>query len=125
MKTSLRNNLIKSFGRIFAMAAFISISGIGYVFSSKSVVNTDQKKGNQLEQKAMYNDPTYKNSSLSTTTTDPTQINDQQKLSDGPPPPGDPVPNETPVSSSIAPLLLMALAFVFWKIHYQLKKSKK
>lgn len=124
MKSKINSKRIKITGSII----FITLIALTICFSVSMPVNATSVKSNeqsvsQIDQTPMYSDPKYTNKDLNTNST----INDQNKAY-APPPKSPDQGNQitdTPVSSSILPLLAMALGLVLWKIHYQLKKVKK
>lgn len=125
MKTQIKRQEIKGAGNIIFIAIFVLIAS----FSAQVKVNATSAKSNgnsvsQIDQTPMYSDPKYSNQDLNTNS----NVNDQNKMYA--PPPQAPeddnqIADDTPVSSSIIPLLLMAFGLALWILHTELKKEKK
>lgn len=122
MKTIIKSKEMKEAGRIIFIAIFVLVASFTInVTSSAAGTKSNEQTVSQIDQTPMYSDPKYNNENLNTKSTDQNKLNA--------PPPGDPNPGDqigdTPVSSSILPLLSMALGLGLWKLHFQLKKTKK
>ncbi len=82
---------------------------------------TKQKIVSSSENTPMYADPKYTSPAMN-----PEANNDQKKLNDGgPPPPDEPIPNDTPIPASILPLLAMAFGLILLRIHKSIREPRK
>ena len=121
MKAFIKCREIKEATKIIFIAFFVLIMSIPNVAANTATEKSSEPSVSQIDQTPMYSNPKYSNENLNTGST---LNNDQNKLNA--PPPGEPDPgNQIPVSSSILPLLFMALGLVLWKAHYQLRKARK
>jgi len=122
MKTE--KSFILMSGKMLFLAAFVL--AVGYFQPVRANVqqeDTKQQTVSSSENTPMYADPKYTNPAMNSNSN---ANYDQKKLNDGPPPPDDePLPNDTPVPSSIIPLLAMALGLTFWRIHKSIRKARK
>ncbi|HRZ97121.1 MAG TPA: hypothetical protein P5084_06160 [Paludibacter sp.] len=113
--------MMKAGSAIF-IAIFILIACLS-AHASANATGSNEQSVSQIDQTPMYADPKYTDDNLNTNSS----VNDQNKLY-APPPQSPNAPDQiddTPVSSSVIPLMIMALGLFLWKIHYQLKKAKK
>lgn len=121
MKTE--KSFILSSVKMLLFAAFVLALGcIQPVKAGVFQEETKQQTVSSSENTPMYADPKYTSPAMNPNSN---ALNDQKKLNDGPPPPTDPIPNDTPVPSSIFPLLAMALGLTLWRIHKSIRKPRK
>ena len=105
-------------------AFFVSTLFIAYPFSNNAFAAQTENKSS-IDYTPMYENPKYANKSLDPSANSSNQDKTNQKPLQAPPPDNTNLENQIPVSSSILPMLAMALGLAMWKLHFQLKKAKK
>lgn len=125
MKTE--KSFILSSGKMLLLAAFAL--AVGYMQPVHAGVFQEENKQQTVsssENTPMYADPKYTSPAMNSNSNSNANY-DQKKVNadGGPNPPVEPEPNDTPVPSSIFPLLAMALGLTLWRIHKSIRKPRK
>ncbi len=103
---------------------FLSVLLVGLSLSTYTSAKTE--KSSSDEYTPMYSNPSYSNEALNTSSGAFGSQDQANQNALQAPPPSDPDPgNQVPAPSGVLPILAMALGLVFWRVHYQVRKSKK